>query len=129
MLRTLLGTVALVLPTTWLGYTYLPRRLEEKTQHNPGFTTGSWIGLMVLAVYLTAFIYTSGFDFIQWRRFSNVYFLPTVGFPLIIFPNHATRASRHYSTFIEIGMFGFLRIVGYILVIISAVIVGLRMHG
>ena len=130
MLGTLLGAVVILLPTVYLGHTYLPRNPSEKTEANPGITIGSVIGICLLVAYLTALFSTSGFDFFRFnRRATYVYLLPSLAFALIIFPRYATRGSAHYLAYVEFSMFGLLRTAGYGMLLWAVVAIVSWAHG
>jgi hypothetical protein len=130
MLGTLLGATAILLPTAYLGYLYLPRDSADKNENNPGITSGSVLGILLLTVYLVALLSTSGFDFFQMhRRATYVYLLPALAFALIIFPRYATRASQHYLTYVEFGMFSLWRALGYVMLLFAVAFIASQAHG
>jgi len=130
MLATLLGAVVIILPTVYLGHTYLPRSPSDKSEKNPGITIGSIIGICLLVLYLIALFSSSGFEFFRFnRRATYVYLLPSLAFALIIFPRYATRASEHYLTYVEFSMFGLLRTAGYGMLLLAVVAIASRAHG
>lgn len=119
-----LGLMILLLPTIYLGMTYLPRGNDPATPLNPGITFGSAIGIALLALYVYAIFSTSGFEHLpSRRRFQNVYMWPSIGFALAIFPRYAAKFHPNYASIVEFNASGLLRIIGFAFLLYSFIYV------
>jgi hypothetical protein len=119
-----LGLVVLLLPTIYLGLTYLPRGRNSATPLNPGITFGSAIGLVLLGLYVFSILSTSGFEHLpSRRRFQNVYLWPSIAFALVIFPRYAAKFHPNYASIVEFDASGLLRLIGYAFLLYSTIYV------